>query len=143
MNCYSSDILVGSIDGVAFSKTKYKIQSKISGKDSPWEKVRHDELDPVTHFSHRRVHVYVYMAADVVIQFLSCVQLFVTSWAAARQVSLSSAISRSLLKFMPIEFVMSSSHFILCCLLLLLPSIFPSIRLFSSESALHIRWSKY
>ena len=47
MHCYSSDILVGSIDGVAFSKTKYKIQSKIPGKDSPWEKVRHDELDPV------------------------------------------------------------------------------------------------
>ena len=93
MNCYSSDILVGSIDGVAFSKTKYKIQSKISGKDSPWEKVRHDELDPVTHFSHRRVHVCVYMAADVVIQFLSCVQLFVTSWAAALQDPLYSTIS--------------------------------------------------
>ena len=110
MNCYSSDILVGSIDGVAFSKTKYKIQSKISGKDSPWEKVRHDELDPVTHFSHRRVHVYVYMAADVVIQFLSCVQLFVTSWAAAHQSLLSFTIFQSLLKLMSFESVMPSNQ---------------------------------
>ena len=56
---------------------------------------------------------------------------------------LSSPISRSLLKFVPTELVMPSNHLILCCPLLLLPSVFPSIRVFSSESALHIRWPKY
>ena len=62
---------------------------------------------------------------------------------AARQASLSFTISRSLLKLMPIESVMSSNHFILCCPLFLLSSIFSSIRVFSSESALYIRWPMY
>ena len=62
---------------------------------------------------------------------------------AARQTSLSFTISQSLLKFMYIESVMPFNHLILCCPLLLLPSIFPSIRVFSNESALHIRWPKY
>ena len=66
-----------------------------------------------------------------------------TPWTAARQASLSFTISRSLLKLMPIESVMPTNHLILCHLLLLLPSVFPSIRVFSNESALHIRWPKY
>ena len=78
-----------------------------------------------------------------VVQSLSCVQLFVTPWTAARQASLSFTVSQSLLRLMSIELVMPSNHFILCRPLLLLPSIFPSIRVFSSESALYIRWPKY
>ena len=76
------------------------------------------------------------------VQLLICVQLFVTPWTAARQASLSITNSQSLLSLMSIESVMSSSHLILCRPLLLLPSIFPSIRVFSNESALCIRWSK-
>ena len=64
-------------------------------------------------------------------------------WTAACQVSLSSIVSRSLLKFMSIELVMLSKHLILCHPLLLLPLVFPSIKVFSNESALHIRWLKY
>ena len=66
-----------------------------------------------------------------------------TPWTTAHQASLFFTISQSLLKLMSIELVMLSNHLILCCLLLLLPSIFPSIRVFSSESALCIRWPKY
>ena len=78
----------------------------------------------------------------VVIQSLICVQLFVTPWTAACQASLSFTISQSLLKLLSIELVMPSNHLILCCPLLL-PSIFPSISVFSNESALRIRWPKY
>ena len=77
------------------------------------------------------------------VQSLSHVQLFTTSWTAARQASLSITNSRSLFKLMSIESVMPSNHLILCHPLLLLPSIFPSIRFFSRESVLHIRWPKY
>ena len=77
------------------------------------------------------------------VQLLSCDRLFVTPWIAARQASLSNTNSRSLPKFTSIESVMPSSHLILCRPLLLLPSIPPSIRVFSSESALGIRWPKY
>ena len=77
------------------------------------------------------------------VQPLSRAQLFVTLRTAARQASLSITSSRSIPKPMSIESVMSSNHLILCCPLLLLPSIFPSIRVFSNESALHIRWPKY
>ena len=79
----------------------------------------------------------------IVVQSFSHVWLFATPWTAACQVSLSFTISWSLLKFMSIELVMSPNHFILCHLLLFLPSIFPSIRVFSNEMALHIRWPKY
>ena len=78
----------------------------------------------------------------VVVQLLSPVQLFVTPWNATRQSSLSFTVSQSLLKLMSIELVMPPNHFILCCPLLL-PSIFPSIRVFCNESALGIRWPKY
>ena len=73
----------------------------------------------------------------------SHVQLFATPWTAACQASLSITISQSLLKLMSNESVMLSNHRILCRPLLLLPSIFPSIRVFSNESVLHIRWPKY
>ena len=79
----------------------------------------------------------------VVVQSLSRIQLFATPWTSARQSSLSSSISWSLLKLMFIDSVMPSNHLILCHLLLLLPSIFPNIRVFSSKPALCIRWPKY
>ena len=79
----------------------------------------------------------------VVVQSLSHVQLFATPWTAAHQVSLSFIVSQSLLKLMSIELVMLSNHLLFCCPLLLLPSIFPSIKVFSNESALCIRWPKY
>ena len=77
------------------------------------------------------------------VQSLSCVWIFATPWIATRQASLSIISSRSLLKLMPIESVMPSSHLILCHPLLLLPPIPPNIRVFSSESTLHMRWPKY
>ena len=87
--------------------------------------------------------VSVRSLAVVFVQSLSHVWLFTTPWTAAPQASLSVPHHLlSLPKFMSIESVMSSNHLILCRLLLLLPSVFPRIRVFSSESALHIRWSK-
>ena len=77
------------------------------------------------------------------VQSLSCVWLFVTPWTAAHQASLSITNSWSLLKLMSIELVMPSNHLIICCPPCLLPSIFPSIRVFSNESALRIRGPKY
>ena len=77
------------------------------------------------------------------VQSLSRVRLFATSWTAARQASLSITISRSLLKLMSIESVMPSNHLILCCSLLLLLSIFPSIRVSSNKLVLCIKWPKY
>ena len=85
----------------------------------------------------RRKHLSVQLSS---VQPLSHVQLFATPWTAARQAITN---SQSLLKLMSIESVMPSNHLILCHPLLLLPSIFPSIRVFSNESVLHIRWPKY
>ena len=79
----------------------------------------------------------------VVFQSFSCVQLFATPWTAACQASLSFTVSWNLLKLMSIESVMPFNHLILCCPLLFLPSIFPSIRVFSNELALCIRWPNY
>jgi len=93
---------------------------------------------PWTSYSH--LHPLWVVAVD---QSLSPVWLFVTSWTAACQASLSFTISKSLLKFMSTESVMLSKHLILCCPLLFLLSIFPSIRVFSNELALHIMWPKY
>ena len=81
--------------------------------------------------------------ASVQFSSLSCVQLFVTPWTAACQASLSITKSWSLLKLMTIELVMPSNCLILCCPLLILPSIFSSIKVFSNESILCIRWAKY
>ena len=89
-----------------------------------------------------KVHSYD-LTLSFVVQSLSRVQFFMTPWTAARQVSLSFTISRSLLKLMSIESPMPCNHLILCCPLLLLPSIFPSIRVFSDESVHRIRWPKY
>ena len=80
---------------------------------------------------------------NVVVQSLRHVQLFVTPWIAAQQSSLSLNISWSLLTLMSIESVMPSDHLILCCPVLFLPSIFPSIRVFSNEMDLGIRWPRY
>ena len=77
------------------------------------------------------------------VQLLSCVRLFATPWIAAHQASLSITSSRSLLKLMPIKSVMPSNHLILCRPLLLLPPNPPSIRVFSNESTLRMRWPKY
>ena len=77
------------------------------------------------------------------VQSLSCVLLFAIPWTAVRQASLSITNSQSLLRLMSIDLVMPSNHRILCHPLLLLPLIFPRIRVFSSESALRIRWPKY
>ena len=82
-----------------------------------------------------------YLASSV--QLLSHVRLFATPWTAACQASLSITNSWSLLKLVSIELVMRSNNLIICCPLLLLPSIFPNIRVFSNESVLHIRWPKY
>ena len=88
---------------------------------------------------------YVYLLSSVssVTQSLSRVRLSVTPWTAARQASVSITNFLSLFKLISIESVMPSNHLILCCPLLLLPSIFPNIRVFSYESPLHIRWTKY
>ena len=77
------------------------------------------------------------------VQSLSRVRLFATPWTAAHQASLPITNSQSLLKLMSIESVMPSNHLVFCCPLLLLPSIFPSVRVFSNVSVLHIRWPKY
>ena len=99
-----------------------------------------------TLFDHCKKCCYEYFCICIwvnSVQSLSLVWLFETPWAAAFQASLSITNSQSLLKLMSIESVMSSDHLILCHPLLLLPSIFPSIRDFSNESALRIRWPKY
>ena len=77
------------------------------------------------------------------VQLLNCVWLLETPWTAAHQVFLSITNSQNLLKLMSIQSLMPSNHLLLCCPLLLLPSIFPSIRVFSSESVLSIKWPKY
>ena len=90
----------------------------------------------------KSISLFLYLFLHSV-QSLSHVQYFMTPWTAAHQASLSITNSRSLLKLMSIESVMPSSHRILYRPLLLPPSIFPSIRVFSDESVLHIRWPKY
>ena len=90
---------------------------------------------------------YTAFSSDVivvaVVQLLSCVWLFASPWTTTCQASLSITISLSFLKPMSIKSVMPSNRLTLCCLLLLLPSIFPSIRVFSNVSVLHIRWPEY
>ena len=84
------------------------------------------------------IHVFIF-----VVQSLSGVWFFATLWTTTHQASSSFTISGNLLKFMSVQLIMPSNHFILCCPLLFLPSIFLSIRVFSSEWALCIRWPKY
>ena len=101
------------------------------------------ELPQNFHLKKKKTKCGICKARHNSVQSLSRVQLFVTQWSAACQTSLSITNSRSLLKLMSIESVVPSNHLILCCPLLLLPSILPSIRVFSNESALRIRWLKY
>ena len=89
------------------------------------------------------IYKLLHCSVVVVVQSLSRACLFVTPWTAAPQASLYFTISRSLLKLMSGELVTASNYLILCCSLLFLPSIFPSIRVFSNELALHIKWPKY
>ena len=103
------------------------------------------EFCPKVHF---KFHFLIIIRADhfscvFVVQLLSGVQLFVNPWTAACQASLSFTVSRSSPRFMSFELVMPSNHLILCHPLLLLPSVFPSIRGFSNESAVRVRWPKY
>ena len=94
-------------------------------------------------YTHTYIHSFKYSLIIVVVQSLSCFQLFVTPWTAACQAPPPFTISRSSLKLMSFESVMPSNHLILCRPLLLLPPIFPRITVFSSESVLRIRWPKY
>ena len=113
---------------------------------TPWTAACQDSLS-ITYFQSflRLISIEWVMSNNqfTLVQSLSRVQLFVTPWTTARQASLSITNSWSLLQFVSIESVMPSNHLILCHPLLLLPSIFPSIRVFSNESALGIRWPKY
>ena len=93
-------------------------------------------------FPHHIIFFIPSKYSIVVVQSLSHVQLFINPWTATHQASLSFTISWSWLRFMSIESMMPSNHLILCCPLLLLPSIVPSIRVFSIESALRTRWPK-
>ena len=92
------------------------------------------------------VHISIYEGIHTYnissVQLISCVELFATPWNTAHQAPLSNTYTQSLLKLMSIELVMPSNHLTLCHPLLLLPSIFPSIRIFSNESVLRIRWPK-
>ena len=112
---------------------KHKLESRFPGEISVTSDMQ------MTLYSTGRVTVFF----SAVQLLLSHVQLFVTPWTTARQASLSITNSRSLPKLMSFESVMPSNHLILCCPLLLLPSNFPSIRVFSNESALLMRWPKY
>ena len=94
-------------------------------------------------FSYFNIGYFMHLRILHCCSVLSCVQFSATPLTASMLASSFSTISQSFLKFMPNESVMLSNHFILCCPLLLLPSIFPSIRVFSNEFALCIRWSKY
>ena len=99
-------------------------------------------LSEVSQTEKNKCHMISLLSVSSV-QSLSRIQLLVTPRTAAHQASLSITKSRSLFKLMSIELVMPSNHFILCCPFLLPPSIFPRIRVFSSESVLYIRWPKY
>ena len=114
-----------------FSKILKHIVIKISNKQC------------VTNYVNARLLMTSFFKAISSVQSLSCVQLFATPWTTACQASLYITSSQSLPKLMSIESVMPSNHLILCHPLLLLPSIFPSIRVFSNQSGLLIRWLKY
>ena len=106
------------------------------------------ELIPFKHNKYSKNNAYIIYLINkhnlkiIVVQLLNCVQLSVNPWPAACQASLFFTVSCSLLKLMSIELVMPSNHLILCHPLLFLPSIFTSIRVFSNESAIRIRWPK-
>ena len=109
----------------------------------PWDFPGNENRDLVTSFVNVLLGSLKYSSVSVSVQSLSRVRLSATPWTAARQASLSITNSWSLLKLMSIQLVMPFNHLILYHPLLFLPSIFPSIRVFSNESVLHIRWLKY
>ena len=116
----------------------------ISDLDMTGQLVHSTQQTSTVHYSHIPNKSYNNRQLEFSsVQSLSCVQLFVTPWTAARQASLSITNSLSLLKLTSIVLVMPSNHLILCHPLLLLPSIFPSIRIFSNKSVFHIKWPKY
>ena len=103
-------------------------------------------LTPVcrtTHFTSNFLILNSQSLDSTLVQLLSLVQLFASPWTAAHKASLSFTISQSSLELMSIELMVPYNHLVLCCPLLLPPSIFPSIRVFSSEAVLCIRWPKY
>ena len=117
-----------------------------------WDLVSGPGIDPgppaLSHWTTRAIKKGEHRRTDVlhfvvIVQLLSCVQLFEMQWTIAHQVSLSFTIFWSSLKFMSTELVILSNHLILCRPLLLLPSVFPSIKVFSNELVLCIRWPKY
>ena len=116
--------------------SKLGLPCTILVNSAPWSCAEHSTTCKKVHVSLRSTLCYS-------VQSLSRVRFFATPWTAARQASLSITNSWSLLKLMSIELVMPSNHLNLCRPPLLLPSIFPSIRVFSNESVLHIRWPKY
>ena len=110
---------------------------------SVWEKKGTYIFDPFVVICFEETAVYPQWPLFSSVHSLSCVQLSVAAWTARCQAFLSITSSQSLLKLMSIESVMPSNHSILCCPLLLLPFIFPSIRVFPNESVLHIRGPQY
>ena len=114
--------------------------SRACYSQSPWYQQPYSEMHGLWFFKISFIFPSVQLSS---VQSLSCVRLFATPWAAARQASLSNTNSRSPPKPMAIELMMPSNHLILCRPLLLLPSILPSIRVFSNESSLCIRWPEY
>ena len=128
------------LEAVWFAKSKYllSVSFQIMFVD-PWLRIAKPPLRLVVLYI-KKIIITVHFSS---VQSLSRVRLFATSWIAARQASLSSTNSWSSLRFTSIESVMPSSHLILCHPLLLLPPIPPSIRVFSNESTLRIRWPKY
>jgi len=105
--------------------------------------IHHDQVGFIPGIFYIIMELNIFLSFVVVVQWLSCVQLFATPWTAAHQAHLSFIISGNLLTFMSIESVILSNHLILCHTLLLLYSVFPSISVFSNELALHIKWPKY
>ena len=111
-----------------------------------WIQPTTDEKYPrllILESSRKHTSTYLHSIYTVIVQLLSCVQLFAAPWTAAHQASLSFNISWSLLKLTCIESAMPSNHLILCCPLLLLSSIFPRNTIFPNESVLYNSWPKY
>ena len=128
---------ISVISGI--SKTQHDLTSYRNGEKNLY-------MYMYTHTYIVHVNLFIYKSLESLIssvQFLNCVRLFATPWTAACHASLSITNSWNLLKLMYIESTMPFNHLILCCPLILLSSIFPSIRIFSNESALRIRWPKY
>ena len=123
------------LEWVAFSFSRGSSQPRVSTQVSPWWLKIFCYYSLIWGNIEHPFYVFV-------VQLLSCVWLFVNLWTAAHQSSLSFTISQSLFKLTLFESVMPSNHLVLCHCHLLLPSIFPSIRIFSNESTLCIRWPK-